>query len=150
MGANPDSTFHPPNPRTVPLSGKPADIAGALGNGAQAVAQWIDLLSTQPDRRVITLTPDAPQVEDVWTGSWRPMSIILQNPASFPIYITDNGPATLASGATPIPPGWASPPVRLPLAGFNGNFTIGVDPDDLASLTDTLLVYLYRFPTVNG
>lgn len=80
------------------------------------------------------------EVQDDWTGIWAPLSIMLINPWSFPIYVAATGDPI--GNGIPFPPETS---LRVPLAGQQGSFVLGVNESDLTD--NDAIVHLFRYAT---
>ena len=81
------------------------------------------------------------EVESDWNGIWTPMSIMLINPWSFPIYVAAASDDPLSTGI-PFPPETS---LRVPLAGQRGSLILAVQEADLAG--NDAIVHLFRYAT---
>lgn len=80
------------------------------------------------------------EVNDDWEQPWTPLSIMLVNPWTFPIYVAATGDP-IANGL-PFPPQTS---LRVPLPGMLGSLVLAVNESDLT--TNDAIVHLFRYAT---
>ena len=114
-----------------------ADLAANMHGAAYFAAAM-----TPPDYQQIIFrgSESLYEVQSDWNGVWTPLSIMLINPWTFPIYVAANGDA-IANGI-PFPPETS---LRVPLMGQLGSFVLAVKPTDLAA--NDAIVHLFRYAT---
>lgn len=145
--ANNGNTFTPADHKPVDLS-KDAltQIQEAVAHVADvATATYFQSKLIQPDWRQITFTKATGyEINSRHAQPWSVQSVQLVNPNDFPVYIGNDG--------DPRDTGIAFPPgstLRLPLAGNGGHFTVALATTDVDLSTTSVLVHLFRFPTVD-